>query len=158
MDKAIQRNFKKIFRASFFTEWSNTWNTVSKLCQKLSKLWRVFSSLSLKLNFPPKTYSKNKHWRNKSTVCVFSHRYVFALNLPACPEEQRWRWKEKAAAAARRLIVSSSVERRLNSIVISNICKEKKITYLISRISKLRVFRNILVLHRDVKYRCVLIL
>lgn len=32
-----------------------TWNTVSKLCQKLSKFDLGLSSVSLKLNFPPKT-------------------------------------------------------------------------------------------------------
>ena len=34
----------------------NTWNTVSRLCQKLSKLLRGFSAvLSLKSNLPPNT-------------------------------------------------------------------------------------------------------
>lgn len=32
-----------------------TWNTVSKLCQKLSKFERGFGSAGLKLNLPPKT-------------------------------------------------------------------------------------------------------
>jgi len=33
----------------------NTWNTVSRLCQKLSKLLRGLSAVALKSNRPPNT-------------------------------------------------------------------------------------------------------
>lgn len=68
------------------------------------------------------------------------------LNLPACPEGRRWRWKGKVEATGRRSIVSSSVRRPLDSTVISNICNKET--------NAACVFYDCLRLIRSLRVRC----
>lgn len=128
----------------FLTEWSNTWNTVSKLCQKLSKLWRVFSSLSLKLNFPPKTYSKNKRWRNKSTVCICVFASLRLRVKSTCmPRRAKMTMKRKSRSSSEAIdCIEFSREATKFDSDLQYLQREKNNASYISRMSKLRVFRD----------------
>lgn len=74
----------------------DTWNTVSKLCQKLSKLWRFFSSSSLKLNFPPKTYLKDKFRRINWKAFASLRRGCFNAESTCMPRRAKITMKRKS--------------------------------------------------------------
>ena len=58
------------------TEIELTWKTVSRLCQKLSKLYRGLSSSELKLKRPPNTWERENARSEINVVVSRSHRII----------------------------------------------------------------------------------